>query len=55
MAQRVRAIETVSHAALAFAEQKHRVDAQAGLDASHSRMLTELVNSLRQLTQQIKA
>ena len=55
MAQRVRAIETVSHASLAFAEQKHRVDAQAGLDASHSRMLTELINSLRQLTQQIKA
>ena len=55
MAQRVHAIDTVSHVALAFAQEKHRVDAQAGLDASHSRMLTELINSLRQLTQQIKA
>jgi DNA-binding ferritin-like protein len=55
MAQRVHAIGTISHAALAFAEEKRRVDAQAGLDAAHSRMLTELVNSLRQLTQQIKA
>ena len=49
------AIESVSHAALAFAQAKRRVDAQAGLDASHSRMFTELINSLRQLTQQIKA
>lgn len=55
MAQRMYAIESVSHAALAFAQEKRRVDAQAGLDASHSRMVTELINSLRQLTQQIKA
>lgn len=55
MTQRVHSIETVSRAALAFAEEKRRVDAQAGLAASHSRMLTELINSLRQLTQQIKA
>lgn len=54
MTQRVRTIESMSHAALAFAEEKRRVDAQAGLDASHSRMRTELINSLRQLTQQIK-
>ena len=55
MARHVRATETVSRAALAFAEEKRRVDATAGLHASHSRMLTELINSLRQLTQQIKA
>ena len=52
---RASAIEFASHAALAFAQEKRRVDAQAGLDASHSRMFTELMNSLRQLTQQIKA
>ena len=52
---RTSAIEFASHAALAFAHEKRRVDAQAGLDASHSRMFTELMNSLRQLTQQIKA
>ena len=53
LTQGAHAIE--SHAALAFAQAKRRVDAQAGLDASHSRMFTELINSLRQLTQQIKA
>jgi hypothetical protein len=49
-----RTTEWVTHAGMAFAIEKRRVDAENALESAHGRMKTELVNSLRQLTAQIK-
>ncbi|MEA3119706.1 MAG: hypothetical protein QOI13_2976 [Paraburkholderia sp.] len=54
MGDRLRATESTAHAGVAFAMEKRRVDAQNALELAHGRMKTELINSLRQLTAQIK-
>lgn len=54
MHEQVLVAETTSDAAAAFAAAKRRVDAQTALHAAHARMETELINSLRQLTLQLK-
>ena len=51
---RLRAAEWTAHAGMAFAVEKRRVDAGNALESAHARMETELINSLRQLTAQIK-
>ncbi len=48
------AAERTARAGLAFAIEKRRVDAENALESAHARMMTELVNSLRQLTAQVK-
>jgi hypothetical protein len=51
---RLRTTEWTAHAGMAFAVEKRRVDAENALESAHGRMKTELINSLRQLTAQIK-
>ncbi|HTI19184.1 MAG TPA: hypothetical protein VL598_16155 [Trinickia sp.] len=54
MRDRLRTAEWAADAGVAFALEKRRVDAQNALESAHGRMKTELINSLRQLTAQIK-
>lgn len=53
-AVRFRAGECAAEAGWAFALEKRRVDAESALEGAHARMKTELINSLRTLTSQIK-
>lgn len=54
VADRLRTTEWTAHAGAAFAMEKRRVDSENALESAHGRMKTELINSLRQLTAQIK-
>jgi hypothetical protein len=54
MGDRLRATEWTAHAGMAFAVEKRRVDTENALESAHDRMKTELINSLRQLTAQIR-
>jgi hypothetical protein len=53
-ADQLRTTDWAAHAGMAFAMEKRRVDAENALESAHGRMKTELINSLRQLTAQIK-
>ncbi|PMS37871.1 hypothetical protein C0Z20_03340 [Trinickia symbiotica] len=48
------AVDETMRAGLEFALEKRQVDAGNALESAHGRMTTELVNSLRQLTAQLK-
>lgn len=54
VAQVQSAMRSGAHEAMAFALEKRRVDAGTALESAHARMLNELINSVRQMSAQIK-